>query len=137
MKSINARLKKLENKYNAMKCSCHQGHTHDSKKEARRCNELNLLQRAGEISELRYQVKYLLIPTIREESGEYYTKGAKKGQPKPGKVIEQECSYYADFDYITREGKHVVEDTKGMKTKEYIIKRKLLLHIYGIRITEV
>lgn len=68
---------------------------------------------------------------------EVYKRGPKKGQPKEGKVIEQECSYYADFDYIGKDGTHVVEDTKGVKTKEYIIKRKLMLYIHGIRISEI
>lgn len=127
----------MYNKYHSRKCKCFQGHDHDSKKEARRCTELHLLQRAGEISELECQRKYVLIPSIREDSGEVYKRGAKKGQPKPGRVIEQECSYYADFDYMTKDGRHIVEDTKGMKTKEYIIKRKLMLYRYGIKIKEV
>ena len=51
-------------------------------------------------------------------------------------MIERECSYKADFKY--EEGlKTVVEDVKGFRTKEYIIKRKLLLYQYGIRIREV
>ena len=124
-------------KYGANKAECAHGHLHDSKREACRCNDLYLLQRIGEISNLEVQSKYVLIPAIREPSGEYYTKGPKKGQEKPGKVIEQECSYYADFDYITKDGRHVVEDAKGMKTKEYIIKRKLMLWVHKIRIVEV
>jgi len=124
-------------KYGASKCRCMQGHAHDSKKEARRCNELTLLQRAGVIMDLQQQVKYILIPAQREESSEVYARGEKKGQPKPGKVIEKECAYYADFDYLTKDGKHIVEDTKGMKTKEYIIKRKLMLYMNNIRIREI
>jgi len=92
---------------------------------------------AHEISELEIQKKYILIPAQRELSSEVYKGGPKKGQPKDGKVIEQECSYYADFDYIEKDGTHVVEDVKGMKTKEYIIKRKLMLYIHGIRIREI
>lgn len=125
------------NKYGANKAECRQGHIHDSRKEACRCNELHILQRCGEISNLQLQSKYVLIPAMRERTGEYYTKGAKKGQEKPGKVIELECAYFADFDYITKDGRHIVEDTKGMRTKEYIIKRKLMLYVHGIRIQEV
>ena len=60
----------------------------------------------------------------------------KKGGVKKGKVIEQKCSYIADFVY-TENGEKVVEDTKGFRTKDYIIKRKLMLYIHGIRIQEV
>lgn len=51
-------------------------------------------------------------------------------------MIERECSYKADFMY-EENGKSVVEDVKGFRTKEYIIKRKLMLYQYGIRISEV
>ena len=95
------------------------------------------MQMAHEISELEVQKKYVLIPAQREKSTEVYKKGEKKGQPKEGKVIEKECAYYADFDYIDKNGRHIVEDTKGVKTKEYIIKRKLMLYIHGIRISEI
>ncbi len=118
-----------------------QGHIHDSKKEARRCNELTILERAGEIRELRQQVKYILIPSQHENSTEIYKRGVNKGQPKAGKVIEKECSYYADFDYYTRTGEHVVEDTKGCKTGAgyhvFAIKRKLMLYLYDIKIREI
>ena len=46
-------------------------------------------------------------------------------------------TYIADFVYMDKDGQQVVEDTKGVRTKEYIIKRKLMLHRYGIRIQEV
>lgn len=124
-------------KYNSRKVRCSCGQIHDSRKEARRCQELRFLQMAHEISELEVQKKYILIPAQREPSSEVYKRGPKKGQPKDGKIIEQECSYYADFDYIEKDGTHVVEDVKGMKTKEYIIKRKLMLYIHGIRIREI
>jgi hypothetical protein len=50
--------------------------------------------------------------------------------------LERECSYVADFVF-QENGKMVVEDTKGVKTKDYIIKRKLMLYVHGIRIKEV
>lgn len=108
------------------------GETFDSRKEGRRWRELRLLEAAGEISGLQRQVKYVLIPAQREQG----TTG-KKGGYKPGKLIERECAYVADFVYQTPDGKTVVEDTKGMRTKEYIIKRKLMLFVHGIRIKEV
>jgi hypothetical protein len=110
------------------------GETFDSKKEYRRYRELLLLERAGEISNLQRQVKFLLIPTQYEHFKRY---GKNGKELTPGKrVVEKECAYYADFVY-TENGKDVVEDTKGVRTPEYIIKRKLLLHIHGIRIKEV
>lgn len=96
---------------------------------------------AHEISELEVQKKYILIPAQREPSSEVYKRGPKKGQPKEGKVIEQECSYYADFDYIEKDGTHVVEDVKGYKDGQaytvFKIKRKLMLYIHGIKIREI
>lgn len=96
------------------------GITFDSRKEYTRWVELILLLKAGRISDLKRQVKYELIPSQRID----------------GKVVERACSYVADFVY-TENGKTVVEDTKGFKTPEYIIKRKLMLYIHGIRIVEV
>lgn len=108
----------------------------DSKKEALRFKELKMLERAGIIQDLQRQVKYVLIPAQYEPSGEIYTKGKEKGKPKKGKLIERECAYYADFVY-TENSKTVVEDTKGVKTPEYIIKRKLMLYIHNIKIKEM
>lgn len=107
------------------------GVTFDSGKEYRRYAELLLLQQAGEITNLRRQVKFVLIPTQREPS-----QIGPRGGVKKGRLLEHECSYIADFVY-TENGKTVVEDTKGMKTKDYIIKRKLMLYVHNIRIREV
>ena len=96
------------------------GITFDSKKEAKRYSELVLLERAGKIHNLERQVKVELIPSQRID----------------GKVVERSCHYVADFVY-QEDGKTVVEDTKGYKTKDYIIKRKLMLFLKGIRIKEV
>ncbi|MEE0106677.1 MAG: DUF1064 domain-containing protein [Lachnospiraceae bacterium] len=112
------------------------GMTFDSKKEAKRYQELSLLQKAGEISGLQTQVRYVLIPAQREVSDEVYTKGANKGKYKPGKLLERECTYVADFVYY-KDGEVVVEDTKGFLTKDYIIKRKLMLYVHHIRIKEI
>lgn len=106
--------------------------TFDSSKEYRRFCELKLLQRAGKISDLQRQVKFVLIPAQREPD----TVGVRGGV-KNGKVIEYECSYIADFVYVNDKGETVVEDTKGFKTKDYIIKRKLMLYVHGIRIQEI
>jgi hypothetical protein len=97
------------------------------------------MERAGTISDLQMQVKYVLIPAQYADvpTGEKYKSGPNKGMPKfRRECLEKECSYYADFVY-TESGQNVVEDAKGAKTKEYIIKRKLMLHIHNIRIREV
>lgn len=108
-----------KNKYHAQKMYL-DGIEFDSKHEAQRYIELSAMERAGEIQDLMRQVKFVLIPK------QYYA----------GKVVERECSYYADFTYI-KDGKMVVEDAKGVKTPEYVIKRKLMLEKYGIRVQEV
>lgn len=95
-----------------------------------------LLEKAGVIKNLQQQVKFVLIPSYYET----YERYSKNGKPlKDGKrCIEKECSYYADFTYtIVETGENIVEDAKGVRTKEYIIKRKLMLAVYGIRIKEV
>ena len=120
-------------KYNAQK-TFFNGIWFDSAREADRYAELLLLQRAGKISDLRCQVKYVLIPA-QYEVYERYGKNGKR--LKDGKrCIEKECAYIADFVY-KEDGKDVVEDVKGMRTKEYLIKRKLMLWVHGIRIKEV
>lgn len=102
----------------------------DSVKEFRRWRELCLLEQAGKISNLKRQVSYELIPTIREPA----TIGPRGGV-KQGRVIESAVRYVADFVY-TMDGRDVVEDTKGVRTADYIIKRKLMLYIHGVRVLE-
>lgn len=126
---------RYRNKYGNKKIITPDG-TFDSRKEYFRFKELSLLEKAGAIQNLKRQVKYILIPAQREAPTEYYQRGIKSGQPKPGKLLENECSYIADFVY-KENGETIVEDTKGFKTKDYIIKRKLMLWIHGIRIKEV
>lgn len=125
-------------KYGNKKTRTSDGILHDSRKEALRWQQLLLLERAGEIKDLKRQVEFLLIPDQREPSTEVYQKGEKKGMPKEGKLIERKVVYVADFVYTDkRTGKRVVEDTKGVKTKDYIIKRKLMLYIHHIKIKEI
>lgn len=117
------------------------GMTFDSLKEYRRFVELSLLEKAGAITDLKRQVPFELIPAHFEEipTGEYYKRGERKGQPKFKRVcIENSVVYNADFVY-TENGKTVVEDTKSKatKTKDYILKRKMMLYFHGIRIREV
>lgn len=110
----------MYNKYHSKKVNI-DGITFDSKKEANRYCELKLLERAGEISGLALQVKFELIPA----------------QKRDGKVVERACNYMADFVYRNKDGELIVEDTKGFRTPDYIIKRKLMLWVYNIRIREI
>jgi hypothetical protein len=94
----------------------------DSHKEAQRYAQLRLLERAGRITNLRCQVKYILIPAQRDEKG---------------KLLERECSYVADFVYFDLTlGREVVEDAKGYRTDAYKLKKKMMLWFHGIQITE-
>lgn len=127
-----------KSKYRSQKIT-RDGLTFDSLKEYRRFCDLLLLERAGAITDLKRQVPFELIPAQYEEipTGEFYKRGVRKGQPKFKRVcIEQSVVYNADFTY-TENGKTVVEDTKGVLTKDYIIKRKLMLYVLGIRIKEI
>ena len=98
------------------------GITFDSKKEAKRYAELKLLQQCKSISNLELQKEFELIPA----------------QYVNGKCVERACKYKADFYYHDNlTGKDCCEDTKGFRTKDYIIKRKLMLYVHGIQIIEV
>lgn len=92
----------------------------DSKREARRYLELDAMAKAGQIQNLRRQVKYELLPYQRAD----------------GKLLERGVSYKADFVY-EQNGETVVEDAKGRRTTEYIIKRKMMLFFHGIQVREV
>lgn len=118
-------------KYHSRKMTI-DGITFDSYREGRRYSELKMLLKAGEITDLRRQVKYVLIPAQREPD----TTGPRGGVRK-GMLLERECAYIADFVYLTKEGEQIVEDTKGVRTPEYVIKRKLMLYVHGIRIKEI
>lgn len=111
--------KTCRSKYHSRKVT-KDGETFDSVKEYRRWCELKLLERAGQINGLERQKQFELIPSQRIG----------------GKVAERACNYIADFTYW-QDNRFVVEDTKGFKTKEYIIKRKLMLWLHGIRVQEV
>ena len=102
----------MQNKYHNRKTVV-DGIVFDSKAEASRYGTLKLFSRAGLITDLQLQVPFLIVVN--------------------GQKI---CKYIADFVY-TEEGRQVVEDVKGVRTREYIIKRKLMAAVFGIKITEV
>lgn len=98
------------------------GITFDSKAEHKHWLYLKLRQRAGEITDLRLQVPYELIPAQARPSG---------GKERP-------TTYIADFVYVeVKTGRTVVADVKGASTPEYRLKRKLLLWRHGIEILEI
>jgi hypothetical protein len=92
-----------------------------SAKEARRAEQLKLLLAAGAILNLREQVPFVLIPAQHDENR---------------KMIERQCIYVADFVYEDVSGTITVEDCKGFRTPDYVLKRKMLLWFHGIRIKE-
>ena len=99
------------------------GITFDSSKEARRYGELMALRLAGEIRDLELQKSFELLPVQRDSAG---------------RVVERAVRYKADFYYYdNRRRRYVVEDTKGVRTDDYIIKRKLMLYVHKIKINEV
>jgi len=117
-------------KYNAVKTEV-DGITFDSKKEARRYEALRELEQNGEIHDLRRQVKYTIIPEQRLPD----VIGPKGGITK-GKLLERPVTYVADFVYNLPDGGTVVEDCKGVRTPDYIIKRKLMRFLMGIEVQE-
>ena len=94
-------------KYKNQRCEV-DGMKFDSQREMTRFYELRLLERAGEIENLNRQVKFVIVEGV---------------------------SYIADFTY-NQSGSLVVEDSKGHRTKEYRIKKKLMKQILGIEIKE-
>ena len=108
-----------QNKYRNRKVE-YAGHKFDSVKECERYKDLVLLLEAGEISNLRTQVKFPLVPSMKTPDGQT-VRGIK---------------YVADFTYYTKRGAFVVEDCKGVQTEVYKIKKKLLLDRYGYWIKE-
>lgn len=94
----------------------------DSIKESNRYKELKLLERAGEIHDLKLQVPFVLIPSFK-----YNNKTTR------------ETKYIADFTYEDKENNFIVEDvkSKATRTRIYMLKKKLMLFRYGIEIKEI
>ncbi|MBE5037290.1 DUF1064 domain-containing protein [Subdoligranulum sp. DSM 109015] len=113
----------MTNKYHARKVTV-LGHEFDSKKEADRFLTLCAKLTKGEISDLRGQVEYELIPAQKKANGK----------------TERAVKYIADFVY-RQDGKTVVEDVKGYRDgaayRIFAIKRKLMLQRYGIEVKEI
>lgn len=99
-------------KYQAIKVKI-DGIKFDSKMEAKRYLQLKELEKAGEIRNLRLQESFELQPKFKD---------------KDGKTIRA-ITYIADFVY-EQDGETIVEDTKGIETTDFKIKKKLLLYRY-------
>ena len=128
----------MRNKFNAQKV-VRNGVKSASKAEYRRYQELLLLQHAGEISQLETQVPFEIIPAQYEPVARY---GAQGKRLKDGKrCVEKSVVYYADFTYRNKNGEYIVEDVKGYTDSTayrlFVIKRKLMLQVHGIRVQEI
>lgn len=114
------------NKYHNRKVRGAGGIVFDSVREARRWHELKLMEAAGKITRLERQKAFELLPS------------QKYRDPVSGKVrTERGVTYIADFVYVDEYGERVVEDTKGVRTPDYVIKRKMMLWFYQIHVVEV
>ena len=107
--------------------------TFDSTLEANRYIFLLMLSKSGAVSDLERQKEFVVIPA-QSVSVERTGKRGQSLAPKT-KVVERECRYRADFVYRYN-GQTIIEDTKGYKTPEYILKRKLM-RLQGNPIFEV
>lgn len=106
----------------------------DSKKEAQRYSYLLMLKNAGIISDLELQKEFEIIPAQYETFARYGKNGKRLKDGR--RCLERPVKYIADFVY-RKDGELIVEDTKGMLTPDYVIKRKALLYLKGIRISEI
>jgi hypothetical protein len=100
-------------KYRAVKSQCNAGHTHDSKREAIRCNELHLMQAAGEITELTVHPQYWFVINGRQLK---HPNGRRVG-------------YKSDFEYIEN-GMFVTEDVKGVVVRDWPLRRAVFMALF-------
>ena len=105
----------------------------DSKKEMYRYIRLKSMQDEGLITDLRLQVPYEIIPAIYETT----TVQLKTKTKEVTKCVQRATHYLADFVYRDQDGNEVVEDSKGLRTKEYLLKKKMMRAFLGIAIKEV
>ena len=123
----------MRNKYGNKKVEVF-GLKFDSKKEANYYLYLLDRQRKKEITELRCQVPFELIPAINEEQVVHL----KTKDKFVTKCVQKAVHYVADFVYIDAStGEQVVVDTKGFRTEAYKLKKKMMRAFYNINIKEV
>ncbi|MBR4486086.1 DUF1064 domain-containing protein [bacterium] len=118
-KLVNNSITTKQSKYHNKKVE-YDGHTFDSQKEKAYYIKLKLMEKADEIFDLELQKEFVLIETFKLNDKTY-----------------RKMSYYADFTYLDKEGKYHIIDVKGIRTKEYLLKKKLLAWKYGLEIEEV
>ena len=104
--------RKKPNKYNARKTTVY-GHTFDSKREAEVYLELLAQKQAGEIVRIGFQPSYTLLAGFVDNTG-------KKQRP---------ITYTADFFVTYADGRSEVIEVKGMRTRDYLLRKKLFLHM--------
>lgn len=112
-------------KYNSKKIT-REGITFDSKKEYERFRVLKSMEKAGKIEDLQRQVEFVLLPSQKD--------------PITKRVIERPVKYIVDFTYW-KNGEYIAEDVKGYRGGTayavFVIKRKLMLYMHGIKVREV
>ena len=100
-------------KYRAVKMQCGEGHTHDSKREAIRCNELHALQATGQISELTIHPQYWFVINGRQLK---HQNGRRVG-------------YKSDFEYVEN-GLLITEDVKGVIVRDWPLRRAVFIALF-------
>jgi hypothetical protein len=108
-------------KYGNKRSVASDGMVFSSGRERNRYEDLLILQKIGKIRGLKLQTPFILIP--KQMNGK--------------KCVERAVTYKCDFDYLGLDNERHVEDAKGAKTQQYVIRRKLMLYIHKIRIEEV
>lgn len=104
--------RKQRNKYNARKTTvC--GRTFDSKREAEIYLDLLSRKQHGEIVRIRLQPSYTLLEGFRDNQGNK----------------QRAITYTADFFVTYADGRHEVIEVKGMRTRDYMLRKKLFLHM--------
>lgn len=123
----------MRSKYGNIKTEV-DGIVFDSRKEARYYLYLRQRLRDGEIAGLRRQVPYELVPAVyRDETVRLKTK-----DKTVRRMVQRPVRYIADFVYVdAKTGTPQVIDCKGVRTKEYLIKKKMMLAFHGIEVIEV
>lgn len=108
-------MKGRRNKFGAKKAACAQGHSHDSIGEARYCDQLHLLQRAGEIEQLEVHPQYWFV-----------INGKQVKHPNGRRV-----GFKPDFRYFDRHsGNEIVDDFKGFRTPDYVLRAAIFRALF-------
>lgn len=121
-------------KYNNTKVE-YDGIKFDSKKEMQRYIVLKDAENSGVISNLELQVKYELIPAVKEE----YIEHLKTKDKVKTRTLQLPITYTCDFQYL-KDGVLIVEDVKAspkMLPKEFVLKEKMMFALKGIKIKKV